>query len=121
MNPSHEKGATPIFRVVQRVPVVTYQERVILETDDWLEAEAKVSSFLRDNRNTMQRELPQVRGVHPSHEFATTGNPTCLNCGAWNNGSYGSHAPCGFDFEGRSLHSHIEEWRSPNRPGEEQP
>jgi hypothetical protein len=102
------------FRVVRRVPRIVYDEVEVLATDDWLEAEAKVSEWLRHHPNTMQmRELPEVRGVHPSHDFPPPGkgNPTCRNegCRSWNNGSYGSHAPCGFDFEGKSLHTLIEE------------
>lgn len=102
------------FRVVQRYPVVVYQERVLLETDDWLEAEAFVVRKSRPSRDSMQQDIPLIRGVHPSHDFATEGNPTCRNegCRSWNNGSYGSHAPCGYDFGGQSLMHHIALWNA---------
>lgn len=102
--------ATSSFRVVRRVPVVTYRDEVLLETDDWLEAEAEVRR-IRNHPHMMENEVPQIRGVHPSHDFATSGNPTCKKCGARNNGSYGSHAPCGFDFAGRSLAVILAEYR----------
>jgi hypothetical protein len=99
------------FKVVRRRPVVVYEERVLLETDDWREAER---AAMRYRPNVVQRDLPEVRGTHPSHNFdpAKLGaSDVCRNegCGSHNNGSYGSHAPCGFDFGGRSLLQVLEE------------
>lgn len=94
--------------MIERVPVVTYVERVLLETDDWLEAEAEASRY---RVVSADQELPQVKGTHPTHDF--TGGQMCANdgCHSRNNGSYGSHAPCGLEFSG-SLMSMIEDWRT---------
>lgn len=87
------------FRIVKYIPVVTYREEVLLETDDWLAAEAEVERFMRTSPITMARDLPRIVGVHPSHDFDPR-KKTCRNegCRSWNNGSYGSHAPCGTVF-----------------------
>lgn len=120
MSQSAENGL-PAFRVAQRVPVVTYVERVLLETDDWLEAEAEAQAG-RSRVVSPDQELPVVVGTHPTHNFSH--GERCANdgCGSYNNGSCGSHAPCGHDFraEGKSLHRLIEDWRATRvtSPGE---
>lgn len=88
------------FRIIQRVPVVVHEVRVLFETDDWLEAEAEVANLIaRAARGSRTGTLPEIKGVHPTHDFDTR-STICHNdgCGAWNNGSYGSHAPCGTEF-----------------------
>jgi hypothetical protein len=104
------------FRVVEQVPVVTYIERVLLETDDWLEAEAEATRY---RVVSADQQLPQVKGTHPSHDF--TRGEACAHdgCGAHDNGSYGSHAPCGTEFR-ISLHQMIEDWRSARAARESQ-
>ncbi len=102
-----EPGARPgAFRVIRRVPIVTYCEEVLLETDDWLAAHAKVMDSM-PHIFSPDQELPHVVGVHPTHVFA---DGECLRCGACNNGSYGSHAPCGTEFP-TSLAAMVEDWR----------
>lgn len=68
--------------------------RVALDTDDWVQAEA--CALRLPHRGPIARIL----GTHPTHTWA---GERCNSCGGWDNGSYGSHAPCGFDFDGRSL------------------
>ena len=84
--------------------------RVLLETDDWVEAESR--ALIRSG----DKNFRHVRGTHPTHDWyrpgRSTGNPDgstrCRNCGGWDNGSYGSHAPCGYDFQGTSLMATLE-------------
>lgn len=79
--------------------------RVVLETDDWVEAESKASARRRHGK------FLYVRGTHLTHDWyrpgRTAGNPDgvprCRKCDGWDNGSYGSHAPCGYDFGGAAL------------------
>lgn len=97
------------FRVVQMVPVITYREQVLLKTDDWLEAEEKVSERMRLTPDSMRQDLPRIVGTHPSHDWQ---GRRCTRCGAFDNGSYSSHAPCGFDFKGRPLLDLIDDWRA---------
>ena len=79
----------------------------LLRTDDWLEANDEVSDRPRDEQARIR-----IQGVHPTHSFVVAqGESLCIQCGAFENGSYGSQAPCGFDFEGRSLAWHIQRWR----------
>lgn len=66
---------------------------VTLRTDDWMAAER--AALVRPHS-----PLLNVKGTHPTHDFV---GGRCSRCGARDNGSYGSHAPCGFDFEGRPL------------------
>lgn len=93
--------------------VVTDAGRVALETDDWVLAEHTCVEAARDSRKGLLR----VRGTHPTHDWyrpdkASPGNPyrdrRCRNCGGWDNGSYGSHAPCGHDWSHDSLVSALE-------------
>lgn len=77
-----------------------------LVTDDWVEAERYASDAL----NGHPSRVLSVFGTHPTHDFgpplrAGFRDPTrtCRGCGIPDNGCYGSHAPCGYDFEGRSL------------------
>jgi len=68
---------------------------VVLETDDWVEAWSRALT-----RNWKPGESLHVEGEHPSH---TWDRRRCTACGARKNGSYGSQAPCGYDFRGHSL------------------
>ena len=87
--------------------------RVVLETDDWVEAEARA---LTKNWPNRYGGSLSVRGTHPTHDWyapgRSQGNPDgsrrCRNCGGWDNGSYGSHAPCGYDWSRDSLVSALE-------------
>lgn len=65
-------------------------DRVLLETDDWVAAERK----RLDSRAGVGDYGPTIVGTHPTHDFRVG---TCGRCGAWNNGSYGSRMPCGYD------------------------
>jgi hypothetical protein len=83
--------------------------RVILETDDWVQAESR--AFPRPGTGSLLR----VRGTHPTHDWGPPRrgqNPRhtrrCRDCGAWDNGSYGSHAPCGYDWSRDTLASALE-------------
>ncbi len=68
---------------------------VIFQTDDWVELE-RFQLELDHTVNYM------IEGTHPSHEWRRSKSSSvatrCSRCGAWDNGSYGSHAPCGYDF-----------------------
>lgn len=82
---------------------------VVLHTDDWVEAEWHEHEALK--RGT----LLYMRGTHPTHDWSgprkhggITMVRTCAGCGAYDNGSYGSHAPCGYDFGGSSLVAALE-------------
>ncbi len=66
---------------------------VVLETDDWVEACSRALT-------RKPGESLRVLGTHPSHTWVAR---RCTTCGAWDNGSYGSQAPCGYDFRGQSL------------------
>ena len=68
---------------------------VVLETDDWVEACSRALT-----RNWKPGEWLSVEGTHPSHTWVAR---RCTTCGAWDNGSYGSQFPCGYDFRGESL------------------
>jgi len=85
---------------------------VILETDDWVEAESQALA-----KNWPKGDSLRVRGTHPSHDWqrGIAGDPSqpwdhrrCRRCLAWDNGSYGSHAPCGYDWSKDSLVSALE-------------
>lgn len=84
---------------------------LILETDDWVEA-CEVSLTMNWPRIIGGAIPRHVRGVHPSHEWPVGmkhhDGARCGRCGAWNNGSYGSHAPCGYDWSRDSLVSALE-------------
>lgn len=113
----------PAFRVVQErtIPVTTYriEREVVCETDDWVEAE-RAHMDLHRKPGAYKQGRPRLEGTHPSHDFQPVdlstkpagwksgGDDQCVNCGAIDNGSYGSHAPCGYDFEGRPLIVEIE-------------
>lgn len=84
--------------------------RVLTETDDWVDAQSRalVENWPRGGRL-------YVRGVHPTHDW--DGKPgsqfpgrerRCRNCGTWDNGSYGSQSPCGYDWSHDSLVSALE-------------
>lgn len=89
----------PSFNVVDRLG------RTVLATDDWVEAEWACHEALMASRSMDGHDLLHIRGTHPTHAWARVPNdtPRCSKCGAWDNTSYGSHAPCGYDFEGQAL------------------
>lgn len=98
------------FTVVRKreIPVRTIRTvyEVVVETDDWVEAERTCSDALK------RSELLSIQGVHPTHTFPhepPSRDDRCVDCGAINNGSYGSHAPCGYDFGGKSLLSALDD------------
>lgn len=89
----------------------------VLETDDWVEAE-------RCAVNASPQRSLSVIGTHPTHDWdrrepthlssswppahwaapmGALSGARCRRCGAWDNGSYGSHAPCGYDWSKDSL------------------
>lgn len=83
--------------------VVTAAMDVLLETDDWVLAQAVAIDRHGDS-------IRYVKGVHPSHEWppgsASTadnwdsrGVRKCVKCGAWDNTSYGSQGPCGYNWD----------------------
>lgn len=89
-----------IFTVIERRRGAV--ESVLLRTDDWVEAErAALTPWPRDV------EVRSVWGVHPSHRWDDRSPRRCVGCNGWDNGSYGSHAPCGY-WQGESLVSAIE-------------
>ncbi len=75
---------------------------VIFQTDDWVEFERFQLEL--NNKNQVGRYSAgyTTEGTHPSHEWSRSKSSSvttrCSRCGAWDNGSYGSHAPCGYDF-----------------------
>ena len=91
--------------------------RVILRTDDWIEAEE--ASSVKHWRN---RQSPiRIKGIHPTH---TIGNVTrtfdigdpyvfvgCTTCEAPDNGCFAIHAPCGYEFTD-SMSGIIEKWKA---------
>lgn len=79
--------------------VETERGRVLLETDDWVEAETLSCAYFHPGRN----QFLHVRGTHPTHDWDGQRPRRCRNCAGWDNGSYGSHAPCGYDFGGLAL------------------
>jgi hypothetical protein len=81
--------------------------RIVLETDDWVDAQA--AAIASTGRNLRDDDWLSVRGTHPTHEWgpphpdqgdAAPHARRCVKCGGWDNGSYGSQAPCGYDFDG---------------------
>jgi hypothetical protein len=85
--------------------VVDGRGRTVLETDDWVEACTAALSAAWSRKRSVRR----VRGTHPTHDWGPphegqrSPDPRCVKCGAWDNGSYGSVAPCGYDFSGQAL------------------
>lgn len=76
-----------------------YGRELVLETDDWVDAEWAAHEAL--SRPGSDRRLLRVDGVHPTHQYSSRGwQATCLRCGAPDNGCYASHAPCGYVFDG---------------------
>jgi hypothetical protein len=83
---------------------------VRLETDDWVEALTAA-----ETRNWPKDRTLHVTGTHPTHEWGpphegqnSPGTRRCAKCDGWDNGSYGSQAPCGYDFGGQSLWTALE-------------
>lgn len=83
-----------IFTVYEK-----YSRRVLLETDDWVDAEVRSAP----QRWRSKDEPVSIRGTHPTHDWDDQHPRRCRKCDGWDNGSYGSHAPCGYDFGGMSL------------------
>lgn len=73
--------------------VVNEYGRKVTDTDDWLEAQ----------RLSAGHPGRQIQGTHPSHDWDTQRERRCRACGGYDNGSYGSQLPCGYDSRGRSL------------------
>jgi hypothetical protein len=82
--------------------VETEWRHLVLETDDWVEAENRACTSLKAGT------LLRVRGTHPTHDWDDQRPRRCRKCGGWDNGSYGSHAPCGYDWSHDSLASALE-------------
>lgn len=81
-----------IFRVENR------HGETVLETDDWVDAQKAAIDAMRGS------VLLHVHGTHPTHDWDSRQSPArCLNCGSWDNGSYGSQSPCGYDWDRASL------------------
>lgn len=77
--------------------VVDQHGRKVLDTDDWVEAQ----------RHVIGNPYNKVLGTHPTHSWGSgSKHGRCINCGAWDNGSYGSQSPCGYNWE-RSLVAEI--------------
>ncbi len=86
---------THTFRVVNALALAHREPWAVLETDDWVEACSRALT-----RNWKPGEWLSVEGTHPSHTWVAR---RCTTCGVWDNGSYGSQFPCGYDFHGQSL------------------
>jgi hypothetical protein len=71
---------------------------VVAETDDWVEAQRLVLAS-HHGYNARKPDL-RIVGTHPSHTWS---DGRCAACGGFDNGSYGSQAPCGYDWRGRAL------------------
>ena len=69
--------------------------KTVLETDDWVDAENMAVAS-----HAGRSDMLHVRGTHPSHNWDDQRPRRCRNCDGWDNGSYGSHAPCGYNFSG---------------------
>jgi hypothetical protein len=90
----------PTFKIVNE------RGAVIAETDDWVEAETRASA---ENWPEGFGHRLGIRGTHPTHDWDRQAVlRRCRNCGGWDNGSYGSHAPCGYDWQGSSLAAALE-------------
>jgi hypothetical protein len=72
--------------------------QTVLETDDWVDAQKTAIDAMR------RSVLLSVHGTHPTHHWDTRQSPPrCRDCGSWDNGSYGSQSPCGYDWNRASL------------------
>jgi hypothetical protein len=94
----------------------------VLETDDWVEALSRAEQV-----NWPRGGALYVRGTHPTHDWGPPhegqyppGSRRCTNCGSWEDGgSYGSQAPCGYDWSQDSLCSALSRERAARAvPGE---
>jgi hypothetical protein len=96
-------------------PVTTFRiednrGNTVFETDDWVTAQQAALT-----RNWPRGRELHVRGTHPTHQWGPPHpgqNPAhsrrCTKCNGWDNGSYGSQAPCGYDWSRDSLVSALE-------------
>jgi hypothetical protein len=92
---------------VSTFTVVSQRGRVFLGTDDWVAAQA--AAVASHSHRLPDDDWLSVRGTHPTHDWGPPlpgqgDSPPharrCRKCGGWDNGSYGSQAPCGYDFSG---------------------
>jgi hypothetical protein len=87
--------------------------RTVLETDDWVAAQSRALASHHGQSSTAP--WLHVRGTHhshqwgPPHEGQCDRSLRCVKCGGWDNGSYGSQLPCGYDTRGRALAAIIED------------
>jgi hypothetical protein len=87
----------PVFRVVND------RGAVVLETDDWIEACDRALS-----RNWPRGDALHVCGTHPTHDWDDQRPRRCRGCDGWDNSSYGSQAPCGYDWSHECLVTAVE-------------
>lgn len=85
------------FRV-EHADATRWPAPVVAETDDWVEAQRLVL----ESHHGYNSRLPNLRivGTHPTHVWS---GGRCTRCDGWDNGSYGSQAPCGYDWRSRAL------------------
>jgi hypothetical protein len=89
-----------VYRVVDRYRNAR-PDRVVLDTDDWVDA-LSIAETCNWPRDVWTRS---VEGTHPSHEWGPPHpgqqppDPRCVRCAAWDNGSYGSQGPCGYQWD----------------------
>jgi hypothetical protein len=87
----------------------------LLDADDGFIIEATAHAHEQSHMAWRQPREPlyvSIRGHHSTHH----GERTCERCDKpLDNGCYGSHFPCGFDFEGKSLMAVLEDHK-PTEP-----
>lgn len=76
--------------------------RVVLRTDDWVTAQRAAQP------SRASESYGKVEGTHPTHRWTDERPRRCIDCGGWDNGSYGSQAPCGYDWSQGSLLAALE-------------
>lgn len=77
--------------------VVQVDGKIVLTTDDWVLAEA---ACLLPAVGAWPATYRRIEGTHPSHDWDAQSPRRCRNCSGFDNGSYGSHAPCGHRWTG---------------------
>jgi hypothetical protein len=92
-------GAYVLSREQPEFPWDRDRDRVVATTGDWVEAQRLL---LESRHGHRPRNAPRLRltGTHPSHAWV---NRRCVRCDGWDNGSYGSQMPCGYDHRGLPL------------------
>ena len=110
------------FEVKVTIPVTHYETRVLMTTDDPMEAYV----FDQDLKPIPGAVgLPWITGVHPTHTWPTGVTPgnrsdaVCLTCGAPNNGSFKAKMPCGWEgwSERVPFIVHMGRWRAEHQDG----